>query len=282
MKRIIAILCGALLCLPVAAQITTRNGMSYTGSYGSGNTYAKGDVAIYLGSAYFSLVGSNTANTPASSPLYWQPIGVAQQSGDTVLMVAGGSAAIPAGVALPSCSGTSSALTYNTTTHAWGCNTISTLSTILTTKGDLLSYSTTAARFAVGANGQTVIADSTQTVGLKWVDRPVQISATFVGVPANSQVVLYVPATVAMTVPSSCTGSYAKATAAATGSTAFLVKDLTTSTTLCTATWSASGTTATFSGTGGSVAVGDLLQIIGPATADATLANIGVSIYATR
>lgn len=40
----------------------------------------------------------------------------------------------------------------------------------LTTKGDLFTYSTTAARLAVGANGKVLIADSTETTGLKWGD----------------------------------------------------------------------------------------------------------------
>jgi hypothetical protein len=38
----------------------------------------------------------------------------------------------------------------------------------MTTKGDLIGYSTVAARLAVGANGQALIADSGETTGLKW------------------------------------------------------------------------------------------------------------------
>lgn len=38
----------------------------------------------------------------------------------------------------------------------------------LTTKGDLYTYSTTDARLAVGANGTTLVADSSQATGLKW------------------------------------------------------------------------------------------------------------------
>lgn len=38
----------------------------------------------------------------------------------------------------------------------------------LTTKGDILAYSTTPDRFPVGADGQTIFADSTQVTGLRW------------------------------------------------------------------------------------------------------------------
>jgi hypothetical protein len=40
----------------------------------------------------------------------------------------------------------------------------------LTTKGDLLGYDTAANRVAVGANGQTLVADSTATAGIRWQD----------------------------------------------------------------------------------------------------------------
>lgn len=38
----------------------------------------------------------------------------------------------------------------------------------LTTKGDLWTYSTTDARLAVGTDGYTLVADSSETTGLKW------------------------------------------------------------------------------------------------------------------
>ena len=38
----------------------------------------------------------------------------------------------------------------------------------LTTKGDLFTYSTTNARLAVGANGETLVADSSTSTGLRW------------------------------------------------------------------------------------------------------------------
>jgi len=40
--------------------------------------------------------------------------------------------------------------------------------TVVTTKGDLLTYSTTAARLGVGSNNQVLTADSAEATGLKW------------------------------------------------------------------------------------------------------------------
>jgi hypothetical protein len=40
--------------------------------------------------------------------------------------------------------------------------------TPLTTKGDLFTFSTVDARLGVGTNGQTLVADSTASTGLKW------------------------------------------------------------------------------------------------------------------
>lgn len=40
--------------------------------------------------------------------------------------------------------------------------------TVVTTKGDLLTYDTTAARLGVGTNGQVLTADSTASTGLTW------------------------------------------------------------------------------------------------------------------
>ncbi len=55
---------------------------------------------------------------------------IATQAADTAVMNATGGSAAPTAVALPTsgtngCAGAANALTYNTTTHSWGCNTIS-------------------------------------------------------------------------------------------------------------------------------------------------------------
>lgn len=50
----------------------------------------------------------------------------------------------------------------------------------LTTKGDVLTYSTINARLGVGSNGQVLTADSTQTTGIKWAT-PASSGGGFIG-----------------------------------------------------------------------------------------------------
>ena len=46
-------------------------GLVYQGAYASGSNYALGDVVLFAGASYASLVGSNHGNTPDSSPAFW-------------------------------------------------------------------------------------------------------------------------------------------------------------------------------------------------------------------
>lgn len=47
---------------------------NFKGAYAGGTTYAAGDSVTYNGLFYFSLLGSNTGNTPDISPTYWTVI----------------------------------------------------------------------------------------------------------------------------------------------------------------------------------------------------------------
>ena len=61
-----------------------------------------------------------------------------------------------------------------------------TLSSPLTTKGDIWVYSTDDTRLPVGTNGQVLSADSTQSAGLKWVDASGGGGGTVTSVSAGS------------------------------------------------------------------------------------------------
>jgi hypothetical protein len=80
--------------------------------------------------------------------------GLATQAVDTVVANASGSTAAPTAVAVGSCSAASSALTYNTTTHAFGCNTISGSGTVNSGTANHLAYyaSSTTAVSDMGAD----------------------------------------------------------------------------------------------------------------------------------
>ncbi len=56
-----------------------------------------------------------------------------------------------------------------------------TIASILTTKGDLLSFSTTEIRLPVGSNGEILSANSSETTGLEWVVAPADAVMTTKG-----------------------------------------------------------------------------------------------------
>lgn len=115
------------------------------------------------------------------------------------------------------------------------------------------------------------------------VSQPFDLIGFYPGVPTASAKVLRVPAARAITFPANFSGSYATASAAATASTAFDVQK--NGTTIGTITFAIAATTGTFtttSGTSKAFAAGDVLMIVSPGTADATLADIGITLTGTR
>lgn len=101
------------------------------------------------------------------------------------------------------------------------------------------------------------------------------------GVPSNSLDMARLVIPRAMTLPASLTGSYASADVAATGSTTLTLSKNGSS--IGTVNFAASATTGTFTFSSAvTFAAGDILKLVNQSTADATLANISVSLVGSR
>lgn len=106
----------------------------------------------------------------------------------------------------------------------------------------------------------------------------VQLTACFAGLPSPSAVVV-IPITFAMTIAASLAGSVGNVQTNPAASASFTVKSG--STTIGTISVNTSGTFS-FSGSGGSLVAGNILTVTAPVTPDTAMANIGISLSATR
>ena len=128
-------------------------------------------------------------------------------------------------------------------------------------------------RLAVGTAANAYSAAAKQSEAA----RPPAFAAFVGGKPTASEVVALIAVPVACTLPAGLTGSIVKAGVAATASAALSVRK--NGSQFGTATFAAAGTTATLAvASATTFAAGDLLSIVAPASADATLADIAITL----
>lgn len=196
---------------------------------------------------------------------------IRNESGDTATISCSGAATGAEEVTLAT---DTHAIVYNDGTQVWRLtNDSSALVEAFTDLSDVPDNYTSAGGKLLAVNGGAT--------AVEFVAAPYDIGAFCAGKPTASEVLLRFVATRAFNLPASLTDSQVKAGTAATATTDFDLQKNGSS--IGTVSFAASGTTATFTfASAVSFAAGDILAIIAPASADATLADISFTLAGTR